>query len=64
MLILSRKRNEEIYIGSDVTIQVLSIHGKTVRLGITAPPTVQILRSELLGNPDQDTIDKKAASQD
>ena len=37
MLILTRKRNEEIKIGEDVTVKVLSIEGGYVRLGFDAP---------------------------
>lgn len=48
MLVLSRKLNEVIHIGPDITIQVVDISGGNVRLGITAPPGVKILRAELL----------------
>lgn len=48
MLCLSRSKDELIYIGNDVRIMVLGIHGHVVRLGITAPRTTTILRGEVL----------------
>ena len=47
MLVLSRKKNESIIINGDVRIEVLQIKGNQVRLGIVAPDTMKILRSEL-----------------
>ena len=47
MLVLTRKIGEEIRIGDDIIVTVVSINGATVRLGITAPSSVQVLRSEL-----------------
>ena len=48
MLVLTRKSTETIHIGKDVRITVLDIHGERVRLGITAPDGVCILRQELI----------------
>jgi carbon storage regulator len=56
MLVLSRKRNERICIGSDIELTVLSISGGHVRIGIDAPRAVSIRRMELLER------DKSAAS--
>ena len=47
MLVLSRKKNEKINIGNDVVITVVEILGDRVRIGISAPPTVTVVRSEL-----------------
>ena len=47
MLILSRKPNESLVIGDEVTITVLSIKGKQVRLGIDAPKDVSVHREEI-----------------
>lgn len=49
MLVLSRKLNEEIKIGDDVTVTVVSIEGNKVRLGIVAPRDTLVLRGELAG---------------
>lgn len=48
MLVLTRKRNEKIRIGKDVYVQVVDVlPDNRVRLGITAPPDVEIMRTEL-----------------
>jgi carbon storage regulator CsrA len=47
MLVLSRKINEEIVIDGSIRVQVLQVKGKTIRLGISAPADVKILRGEL-----------------
>ena len=47
MLILSRKPGEEIVIGEDIRLTVVSIHGNRVRLGFRAPPETTICRREL-----------------
>ena len=48
MLVLSRKRETEIYIGSDITIKVLEIHKRQVTLGIKAPSGFSVRRGEPL----------------
>lgn len=47
MLVLSRKTNETIHIGNNITVTVLSVRGGKVRLGLDAPQEVPIIRSEL-----------------
>jgi carbon storage regulator len=47
MLILSRKKNEVLRIGDDILLTIVDVQGDQVRLGITAPRNVQILRQEL-----------------
>ncbi len=51
MLVLSRRKNERIHVGDDVTITVMAIRGDRVRLGIEAPPHVPVTREELLARP-------------
>lgn len=48
MLVLSRKRGEAIAIESDIQIEILEISKGRVRLGIRAPRTRKIIRSEVL----------------
>lgn len=48
MLVLSRKANETIQIGDDITIKIIETKGDTVRIGIEAPKSVDIVRGELL----------------
>jgi carbon storage regulator len=47
MLVLSRKLNERIKIGDSIVLTVVKIQGSNVRLGIEAPPEVDVLRDEL-----------------
>ena len=56
MLILQRRIGESLMIGEEIRVSVVSIEGGRVRLAISAPPEVSILRSELL--------DAKLANQD
>ena len=47
MLVLSRKIGELILIGDGIELTVLQVRGDRVKLGLTAPPEVSILREEL-----------------
>jgi carbon storage regulator len=47
MLVLTRKPGEQVRIGENITLVVVEVHGKRVRLGIEAPAQVSILRQEL-----------------
>ncbi|QDV45195.1 Carbon storage regulator [Stieleria neptunia] len=47
MLVLSRKVDQQIKIGDDVTVTVVRVEGNRVRIGISAPRDVRILRGEL-----------------
>ncbi len=51
MLVLSRKVDERIQIGDNITITVVQVRGNSVRIAIDAPKSVRILRSELEGKP-------------
>lgn len=48
MLVLSRKVNETIKISGDIEIRILEVKGDTVRIGIEAPKSMEILRGELI----------------
>ncbi|WP_040287096.1 carbon storage regulator CsrA [Sporosarcina koreensis] len=48
MLVLSRKPNESIKIGDNIELKIIEIKGDTVRIGIEAPKSVEILRGELV----------------
>jgi carbon storage regulator len=48
MLVLSRKVGEQIVIGGNVLITVVDAFNGRIRLGITAPPEISVLRKELL----------------
>jgi carbon storage regulator len=47
MLILTRRIAENLIIGDDVTITILSINGNQVRLGIVAPEGISVHREEI-----------------
>lgn len=47
MLILSRKPGEALMIDGKIEVKIVEINGDKVKLGITAPDDVMILRSEL-----------------
>jgi carbon storage regulator len=47
MLVLTRKQGEVIQIGDSITITVLRMKGKSVRLGIKAPKEFGVIRGEL-----------------
>lgn len=47
MLVLTRKLDESIVIGNDVTLTVVEIRGDKVRLGIVAPKEVPVHRLEV-----------------
>lgn len=48
MLVLTRREGEAMHIGDNVAVTVLGIKGNQVRIGITAPRTVNVAREELL----------------
>lgn len=47
MLVLSRRAGEKVVIGNEVVIEVLSVSGEGVRLGITAPRETSVHRFEV-----------------
>lgn len=48
MLVLSRKPGECIYIGEDISVTIVRIDGRQVRVMIDAPKEIPIVREELL----------------
>jgi carbon storage regulator len=48
VLVLTRRTNQSIVIGADVTITIVEIRGEQVRLGISAPRHVSVYREEVL----------------
>jgi carbon storage regulator len=47
MLVLTRRIGEQIVIDGEITVTVVAIRGDKVRLGISAPPSVRVDRSEI-----------------
>jgi carbon storage regulator len=48
MLVLTRRVGEEIIIASEIRVTIVAVNGQRVRLGITAPRSVNVARRELL----------------
>ena len=59
MLILSRKVDQGITIGDEIEISVTKIEGDSVKIGISAPRSISILRREIL--EEMQTSNKAAA---
>ena len=47
MLVLTRKLQQQIKIGEQITVTILRVKGNTVRVGIQAPREVRVVRGEL-----------------
>jgi len=47
MLVLSRQKDESIMVGDDVEITIVDVRGDKVRLGITAPRSIDVHRKEI-----------------
>jgi carbon storage regulator len=47
MLVLTRRPGESITIGDDIVVTVVAVSGGQVRVGISAPRSVQVLREEI-----------------
>lgn len=48
MLVLSRKKDQSICIGTDIVVRVVEIRGDKVRLGIEAPKEIPVHRNEVI----------------
>ena len=51
MLVLSRRKNESVFINDNIKVMVVEVINGKVRLGFECPPEVKILRSELRDSP-------------
>ena len=60
MLILSRKINEKIMIGDDISVSIIEIRGDQVRIGVDAPKAIKVFRQEVF---DAIKAENKAAAQ-
>ena len=47
MLVLTRKVGQSIVIGGEIVVVLLDVHGNQVKLGIDAPSSVSVHRSEI-----------------
>lgn len=47
MLVLTRKPGESIMIGDEIELKIISIEGDQVKIGLDAPRSVKVYRSEI-----------------
>jgi len=47
LLVLTRKLGEKIQIGDDISIVIMELKGKQVKLGIDAPSNIKVHREEI-----------------
>ncbi len=47
MLVLTRRTGEAVCVGNSVQVSVLGVSGGQVRLGIKAPPEIEVDRQEV-----------------
>lgn len=47
MLVLGRKPGESIVLGKDIVVHVVDVSGDRVKIGIDAPKSINIRRSEI-----------------
>ena len=59
MLILTRRPNETLIIGTDITVTVLGVKGNQVRIGVNAPKNVTVHREEVF---DRITAEKRESN--
>ena len=57
MLVLTRKIGEKIQIGDDISILIMDIKGKQVRVGIEAPAAVKVHREEIYQKIKEENIE-------
>ena len=48
MLVLTRKSGQSVVFDGDIKITILSVEGDKVSVGIDAPKSIKVFRSELL----------------
>ena len=59
MLVLSRKKTEEILIDGEISIMVIEIRGDKVRIGIDAPKHIRVHRKEVWLAINKETEDEQ-----
>jgi carbon storage regulator len=57
MLVLTRRAEEKIKIGDNIIVNVLSVDGGVVKIGIDAPRDITILRMEVLEQIENENIE-------
>ena len=62
MLILSRKVDEKIKIGTDITLTIIEVKGDQVKVGVEAPKNVKVFRQEVFEEIQKENKDAAASS--
>ncbi|MCX7714792.1 MAG: carbon storage regulator CsrA [Clostridia bacterium] len=62
MLILSRKKNQQILISGDIAITIIDIENDKVKLGIEAPKDIKVFRKELVDGVKISNMESSAVS--
>ncbi|WP_312632259.1 carbon storage regulator CsrA, partial [Mammaliicoccus sciuri] len=47
MLVISRKKDEAVLIGESIEVKIVGVDGNNVKLAISAPNNISILRKEI-----------------
>jgi carbon storage regulator len=64
MLFISRKVDESIIINNDITLTILEVRGRTVKIGFDFPKTASVLRKELYDKIMAENLAAQKASAD
>jgi len=64
MLVLTRKLGESIKINDDITITIVQVKGKQVRVGIDAPKETKVHREEIYESIKKQNIEASKTSLD
>ena len=64
MLFISRKIDESIIINNDITLTILEVRGKTVKIGFDFPKSASVLRKELYDKIMAENLAAKSESAD
>jgi len=62
MLVMRRRAGESFLLGDDIEIQVLQVSGTRVKLGISAPASVVIVRREVRLTQDENQTAARSVS--
>ncbi len=64
MLVMRRRAGDKLLIGQDIEIEILEVGPTRVKLGITAPSSLPILRKEVVLTVAQNVTASQGASQE
>lgn len=57
MLVLTRRRDQQIIVGDDIVITLVDIRGSQARIGVSAPAGIRIDRLEVRDRIDRERRD-------